>query len=65
MASLCYFLCQSTIPAVDEVLVSMTDIDHLNRLDVKEAKDRLGTILYSMAPDSLLIMPDHATHGLP
>ena len=49
---------QSTIPAIDEVLLCMTDIDPLHRLDAKEAKDRLGTIVHSMAPESLLIKPD-------
>ena len=52
------FASQSTIPAVDEVLVSMTDVDPVNRIDAKEAKDRLGTIVHSMAPESLLIKPD-------
>jgi hypothetical protein len=58
--SLCLlaFRFQSTIPAIDEVLVSMTDIDPVHRLDAKEAKDRLGTIFCSMAPQSLLINPD-------
>ena len=36
----------------------MTDVDPVNRLDAKEAKDRLGTIFYSMAPESLLFKPD-------
>ena len=52
------FAFQSTIPKIDEVLVSMTDIDPLNRLDAKEAKDRLGAIVNSMAPESLLIKPE-------
>ena len=43
----------------------MTDIDPVHRLDAKEAKDRLGTIVNSMAPESLLIKPDNAEHGLP
>ena len=43
----------------------MTDIDPGHRLDAKEAKDRLGTIIYSMAPESLLIKPDVARHGRP
>ena len=51
----CPFASQSTIPSIDEVVVSMSDIDPLLRLDAKEAKDRLGTIFYSMAPESLLI----------
>ena len=36
----------------------MTDIDPVHRLDAKEAKDRLGTIVNSMAPESLLIKPE-------
>ena len=55
----CLFGFQSTIPTIDEVLVSMTDIDPVHRLDVKEAKDRLGTIVSSMTPVSLLIRPDY------
>ena len=42
----------------------MTDIDPVHRLDAKEAKDRLGTIFYSMAPESLLIKPDIDRHGV-
>ena len=59
------FASQSTIPTVDEVLVSMIDIDPVHRLDAKEAKDKLGTIVNSMAPESLLIKPDNDRHGLP
>ena len=40
----------------------MADIDPVHRLDAKEAKDRLGTIVYSMAPESLLIKPDIIEH---
>jgi hypothetical protein len=58
------FASQSTIPTIDEVVVSMTDIDPVRRLDAKEAKDRLGTIFYSMAPESLLIRPDIAEHDI-
>ena len=36
----------------------MTDIDPVHRLDAKEVKDRLGTIFYSMTPESLLIKPE-------
>jgi hypothetical protein len=42
----------------------MTDMDPVHRLDAKEAKDRLGTIFYSMTPESLLIKPDIAEHGV-
>ena len=59
------FAYQSTIPKIDEVLMSMTDIDPVHRLDAKEAKDRLETIVYSMAPESLLIKPDNDRHGVP
>ena len=52
------FASQSTIPAIDDVVLSMTDIDPVTRLNAKEAKDRLGTIYYSMTPESLLIKPD-------
>ena len=41
----------------------MSDIDPVHRLDAKEAKDRLGTIVDSMAPESLLIRPDIDKHG--
>ena len=51
------FRFQSTIPEIDDVLVSMTDIDAVRRLGAKEAKERLGTIVNSMAPLSLLIKP--------
>jgi hypothetical protein len=43
---------QSTIPVVDEVLVGMTNIDLVHRLD---ALNRLGTVICSMSPESLLI----------
>ena len=58
------FASQSTIPTIDEVMASMTDIDPVHRLDAKEAKDRLGTIVHSMAPESLLIKPDNYRHGV-
>ena len=45
--------------------MAMTDIDPVHRLEAKEAKDRLGTIVNSMAPESLLIKPDNSKHGLP
>ena len=35
----------------------MTDIDPVHRLGAKEAKDILGAIVYSMAPD-VNIVPD-------
>ena len=41
----------------------MTDIDPVHRLNAKEAKDRLGTIINSMTPESLLIRPDNDNHG--
>ena len=60
------FALQSTIPVIDEVLVSMTDLDPVHRLDAKEAKDRLGSVVNSMAPESLLIKPKtlRDRHGL-
>ena len=57
------FASQSTIPAIDDVVVSMSDVDPNHRLDAKEAKDRLGSIFYSMPPESLLIKPDHDRRG--
>ena len=48
---------QSTIPAIDDVLVGMTNNDPVHRLDAKEALDRLGTVICSMTPASLLIEP--------
>ena len=48
---------QSTIPAIDEVLVGMTNIDPVHRLDAKEALDKLGKVICSMTPESLLIEP--------
>jgi len=48
---------KSTIPAIDEVLVGMTNTDPVNRLDAKEALDRLGAVICSMTPESLLIKP--------
>ena len=48
---------QSTIPAIDEVLAGMTSVDPVHRLDAKEALDRLGTVVFSMTPESLLIKP--------
>jgi hypothetical protein len=48
---------QSTIPAINEVLVGMTNIDPVHRLDAKDALDRLGIVICSMTPESLLIEP--------
>jgi len=48
---------KSTIPAIDEVLVDMTIVDPVHRLDAKEALDRLGTVICCMTPESLLIQP--------
>lgn len=48
---------QSTIPAIDEVLVDMINIDPVHRLDASWALDRLGTVICSMTPASLLIEP--------
>ena len=57
------FTSQSTIPSIDKVMASMIDIDPEHRSDAKEAKDRLGTIIDSMAPESLLIKPENDKHG--
>ena len=35
----------------------MTNIDPVHRLDAKKALDRLGTVMCSMTPESLLIEP--------
>ena len=42
----------------------MVNNDPVHRLDAKEAKDRLGSIVYSMPPESLLIKPDIAKRGV-
>ena len=42
----------------------MIDTDPVRRLDTKEAKDKLGKIVCSMTPGSLLIRPDDDRHGL-
>ena len=41
----------------------MTDVDPVHCLSAKEAKDILGAIFYSMAPESLLIKPDVDQHS--
>ena len=43
----------------------MTDVDPVHCLSAKEAKDILGAIFYSMAPESLLIKPDVDQHSWP
>lgn len=48
---------ESTIPAIDEVLARMTDVDPVRRLSAREALDRFSTIVHSMAPEDLLIEP--------
>ena len=35
----------------------MTNIDPVHRLDAKEALDKLGMVICSMTPESLLIEP--------
>ena len=52
-----WLIFQSTIPAIDEVLVGMTNFDPVHRLNAKEALDSLGTVICSMTPKSLLIKP--------
>ena len=41
----------------------MIDIDPVHRLNAKEAKEKLGAIVSSMTPESLLIRPDDDQHG--
>ena len=48
---------QSTIPAIDEVLAGMINVDPVHHFDAKDALDRLGMIICSMTPESLLIEP--------
>ena len=52
---------RAQFPKSMRVLVAMTDIDPVRRLNAKEVKE---TIVNSMAPESLLINPDDAEHGL-
>ena len=40
----------------------MTDSDPVNRFSAKEALDRLGTAVHSMAPEALLIEPKLRPH---
>ncbi|KAF8806766.1 hypothetical protein BYT27DRAFT_7100370 [Phlegmacium glaucopus] len=47
----------STVPAIDEVLVAMTDADPGRRFGSKEALDKLRAVVHSMTPESLLIKP--------
>ena len=42
----------------------MSDIDPVLCLDEKEAKDRLGKIVDSKAPEQLLVKPDIDRHGV-
>ncbi|KIJ97775.1 hypothetical protein K443DRAFT_9653 [Laccaria amethystina LaAM-08-1] len=48
---------RSTVPEVDEVLTSMIERDPVHRPSAKEALDKLGAIVHSMTPESLLIEP--------
>ncbi|KAG5351424.1 hypothetical protein C0989_006534 [Termitomyces sp. Mn162] len=51
---------QSKISAIDETLAAMTDDDAVCRLDAQQALDRLGHIVSSMPPESLLFEPEGA-----
>ncbi|KAG5353006.1 hypothetical protein C0989_011154 [Termitomyces sp. Mn162] len=51
---------KSKIPAIDETLAAMTDDDPVCRLDAQQALDRLGQIVASMPPESLLFEPEGA-----
>ncbi|KAG5719374.1 hypothetical protein E4T56_gene13533 [Termitomyces sp. T112] len=51
---------KSKIPAIDETLAAMTDDDPVFRLDARQALDRLGHIVASMPPESLLFEPEGA-----
>ena len=46
---------QSTVPEIDEVLAAMTDADAGRRLRTTEALARLRAVVYSVAPESLLM----------
>ncbi|KAG5719375.1 hypothetical protein E4T56_gene13531 [Termitomyces sp. T112] len=51
---------KSKIPAIDETLAAMTDDDPVFRLSAQQALDRLGQIIASMPPESLLFEPEGA-----
>ncbi|KAG5353004.1 hypothetical protein C0989_011152 [Termitomyces sp. Mn162] len=51
---------KSKIPAIDETLAAMTDDYPVCRLDARQALDRLGHIVASMLPESLLFQPEGA-----
>ena len=57
MPRLYFIVFQSTIPAIDEVLADMINVDAVHRLDAKDALDRLGIVICPMTPESLLIEP--------
>ena len=48
---------QSTILEIDDVLASMLERNPVHRPSAKEALDKLGAIVHSMTPESLLIEP--------
>jgi len=48
---------QTTITAIDKVMVGMTEAEPVHRMNVWEALDRLRAVVHSMAPESLLIEP--------
>lgn len=55
--ALCFTEFRSTVPEIDDDLVSMVEFDPIHRPSAKEALDKLGAIVHSMTPESLLIEP--------
>ncbi|KAG6812362.1 hypothetical protein H0H92_003262 [Tricholoma furcatifolium] len=48
---------QSTIPAIDDVLAAMADLDAMRRPTAQDALDQLHEIIISMPPKSLILLP--------
>lgn len=48
------------VALIDEVLAAMTRADAVHRMCVKEALDRLQTVIQSIAPELLLVAPTTA-----
>ncbi|KAI0323995.1 hypothetical protein GY45DRAFT_1227535, partial [Cubamyces sp. BRFM 1775] len=46
---------RSTIPAINEILAAMQGANPTTRPSSSEARDRLASVLHSMAPIDLLI----------
>ncbi|KAG5637509.1 hypothetical protein H0H81_004335 [Sphagnurus paluster] len=49
---------KTTVPAIDELLLSMIHGDPTHRPDAADPLDKLATIVNSMTPESLFIRPD-------